>query len=117
VVLAEELPDILDRVQLGRIGRQRQQAEVVGHLQLAARLVPAGAVERDDGVRARRDLAADLGEVLIHGVAVGDRRHQAGLHTADRADGTEQVGPAVALVARRGRTATLVGPHPRQVPC
>lgn len=72
VVLAQELPDVLDRVQLGRIGRQRQQTDVFRNAQLAARQVPASSVERDDGVRVWRDPAADLGQMLFHGVAVGD---------------------------------------------
>jgi len=34
MVLAYELPDDLDRVQLGRVGRQRRRAEGVGYTQL-----------------------------------------------------------------------------------
>ena len=36
LVLAQVLPDILDRIEFGRIGRQLEQADVVRHLELAA---------------------------------------------------------------------------------
>ena len=57
LVGAEEGPDVLDRVQLGRIGRQVQKRDVVGHTQLAAGLVPARAIEDEHGVGAGGDLA------------------------------------------------------------
>ena len=72
--------------------------------------MPAGAVERDDGVRARRDLGADLGEVQVHRLGVDERQHEGGANPSGRADRTEQIGPVVALIARRARTAALLGP-------
>ena len=59
-VLPEELPDILDRVQLWRVWRQVKQAETGWHPQLAAELVPSGTIDDQHGVRARGDLRADL---------------------------------------------------------
>lgn len=69
--------------------------------------MPAGTVERDDGVRAVADLAADLGEMFVHGMAVGGGQDEARAHAARRADGTEQVRPVVALVAWCRRPAAL----------
>ena len=41
VVLAQQLPDVLDQVQLGAVRRQRQQGKVVGNDQLAPPCQPA----------------------------------------------------------------------------
>ena len=46
-VLAKKLPDVLDRVQFGGLGRQRQQREVFRYAQLACGM-PAGLVEYDN---------------------------------------------------------------------
>ncbi len=46
-------------VQLGRPGRQEEQGDVLGALELAGG-VPAGAVEQQDGMGAGRDPAGDL---------------------------------------------------------
>ena len=51
-VVAQELPDVLDRVELGRAGRQRQKGDVVRHDQPAGD-VPAGLIEQEDGMGAR----------------------------------------------------------------
>lgn len=46
---AQELPDILDRVQFGSAGRQEDQADVARHFELGRRM-PSGAIEQDDGM-------------------------------------------------------------------
>src|SRR5215212_896552 len=109
-VAAEVLPHILHGVQFGRVGRQRQQGEVVGHDQAAALLVPTGAVAQDDGVRAGGDAAADLGEVQARGLGVDLRQHEGGADAAGRAGGAEEPGPSVAAVARGARTRAPPGP-------
>jgi transcriptional regulator with XRE-family HTH domain len=109
-VAAEVLPHILHGVQFRRVGRQRQQGEVVGHDQAAALLVPAGAVAQDDGVRAGGDAAADLGEVQARSLGVDLRQHEGGADAAGRAGGAEEPGPSVAAVARGARTRAPPGP-------
>src|SRR6185437_3121045 len=44
-VVADELPDVFDRVELGRLRRQRHQGDIVGDDELG-RKVPAGVIER-----------------------------------------------------------------------
>jgi hypothetical protein len=113
LVLAQVLPDILDRVhrapsrsliamgtQLGAVRRQRQEGEVVGNGQVR-RAMPAGTVEDEDGVGIWCDVAADLGEVQAHGLGVGARQDEPGPDRPLGADGTEQVGPRIAAVAWR----------------
>jgi hypothetical protein len=60
------------------------------------------------------DLAADLGGMLVHRVAIGGGQDEARTHASRRTDRAEQVGPAVALVARRRRSTALVGPDAGQ---
>src|SRR5690349_12007160 len=113
LVLAQVLPDVLDRVQLGRVGRERQQGEVPGDGEVAG-AVPPGAVEHAHAVRPGRDRAADLDEVQAGGRRVGVGQDQGGADGPLRADRAEQVGPRVATVAGRPRPGAAARPHPGQ---
>lgn len=114
VVLAQELPDVLHRVQFGRIGRRMKKAYVFWDPQLAARLMPSGSIKEQDGVTALRHLAADLLEMQVHRVGIGIRQDQGCADIAARTDSAEYIGPLTALVARRGRTAAALGPDAGQ---
>ncbi len=72
VGLSQELPEVLDRVQLGRSRGKEEQGDVVRHLQLAGG-VPSGAIEQEDGVGVGYDVAGDLRQMGLHGVDVGPR--------------------------------------------
>lgn len=76
-VVTHELPDSLDLVEFGRMGRQRQHGDGVGDHEVAGD-VPARAIEDQRGVRPRINGAADLGDVLVHGRGVATGHHQAG---------------------------------------
>ena len=106
---AEELPDVLDGVQFGSVGRQLEEGDVRRHDQLAA-AVPACAVEHKHRVRAGRHGAGDLSEMGVHRLGVGKGQHEAGRRAAGRADGTEDVGPLVSGVARRARPRAALRP-------
>ena len=103
--LLEIEPDALDGVQLGRVGRQEDEGEIGWDAQASAG-VPAGAVEDDEGMGARRHRVGELIEHQLHGGGVGDRQDQRDARVADRADGAEQVHQFVAEVAPATR------PHP-----
>ncbi len=53
-VIAHELPDVLDRIELGRFRRQRQERDVVWDGK-PLRDMPSRLIEDEDSVRARRD--------------------------------------------------------------
>lgn len=110
-VVAHELPDVLDGVQFGRVGRQEEQRDILRDDELG-RGVPAGAVQNEDGMGAGIDCRRDLGQMLVHraGVAVG--QHEARALALLWTDRPEDVGPHRALVlgCRRPRAAT--GPAP-----
>jgi hypothetical protein len=76
-VLPQELPDVLDRIEFWRIGRQVQQADVVGYAQCASQLMPSGTIEQHDGVRARCDVGADLGPMELIASALASGRTSA----------------------------------------
>jgi len=72
--------------------------------------MPACAVQRHNGMSAWRDVTTDLGEMQVHPFCVGIGKNETGCEPAFGADRAEQIGPVVALVARRGGTAAALGP-------
>ena len=55
-ICAQELPDILDRVQFGSTGRQKDQADIAGELQFTGGM-PSCAIEQHDGMGTAGDVA------------------------------------------------------------
>src|SRR5215213_4178411 len=108
-VAAQELPDILDRVEFGASGRQRQEGDVVWNVQLPGG-VPAGLIEQEDGMGARGDSLCDLGEVEVHGGSVAAGHDHGGGLTLPRADGAEEIGRPGALILGRGGPGAAPGP-------
>ena len=106
-------PDLLDRVRLRGVGRQPQQADVLGDAQ-PGRGVPARPVQHEHGVGALGDTAPDLGQVRVHGLDVDVRQHDGRAHAALRADRAEQPGPGVAAVAQGARQRAPLGPNAGQ---
>ena len=88
VVLAQILPDVLDRVEFGGVGRQTEERDVVWWCEGMAG-VPAGAVEHEYGMSAWSHRAADLAQMEVHGFAVGVGHHQGSANGAFGADSTE----------------------------
>lgn len=99
-VLPHELPDGFDRVELRRLGGQRDDGDVLRHLE-PARDMPAGLVEEEDGVSAWRDRLRDLGEVERHRLARAAGEDEPGALAICRADRAEDVGGLRALILRR----------------
>jgi len=96
-VLAEILPDVLDRVQLGRSRRQEDRRDVFWRVELACRM-PSGAIEQQDGVGALSDITGDLVEVKLHHVGVRVGQSESRSDTASRTDRAKQISVVVALV-------------------
>ena len=99
-VVAHELPHVLDRVEFGRTGRQRQQGDVGRHDELPSG-VPAGLIEDQHGVGAGGDGLGDLFEVQGHRLSGAAGHDEAGAGAACGADRAEDVGGGRALVLRR----------------
>ncbi len=57
-------------------------------------------------------MAADLVEMKLHGLRVGEGQRQPGCYATRRADGAEQIGALVALVGRLTGPRAAPGPLP-----
>jgi hypothetical protein len=99
-VVADELPDVFDRVEFGRFGRQRHQGDVVGDVELAGE-VPAGLIEQQHGMGTRRHHLGDFGQMQRHRSGVAAWQDEAGSAPLGRADRAEDIGRAGALIVRR----------------
>jgi hypothetical protein len=74
--------------------------------------VPPRAVHEQHRVRPGGDMAADLVEMELHGVGVGQRQSERCAFCVSRTDGAEEVGAFIALVGRLTRPRTAAGPLP-----
>jgi hypothetical protein len=68
-LVAQELPDALLRVELRTFRRQRDQGDVRRHNTPAGEM-PAGPIDEQRGVSARRNLCGDFGQMQVHGFGV-----------------------------------------------
>ena len=68
-IVAHELPDVLDRIELGRFRRQRQERDVVWD-EKPLRDMPSRLIKKKHGVRAGRDCKRDFLQMQGHGLAV-----------------------------------------------
>ena len=97
------------RVQFRAFRRQRDQGDV-GRNDEPARKMPAGLIDEQRGVRARRDLGGDFGQVQVHrlGVASGhDKGCALAVLGADRA---EDIGGGGSLIFGSAWTGAALGP-------
>ena len=70
----------------------------------------AGAVEDEGGVCAGTDLTTDLGEMQCQRFVVGGRQNKGCGGAPLRTSGAEDVGPFIALIARRARARSPLSP-------
>jgi hypothetical protein len=113
-VIADELPDVLLRVQFRGAGRQRQQRDIGGHLQSAGH-VPAGLIQDHHRMCAWRHRGADLLEMSLHGGGIAPGHDQAGAFAFGRANGTEDIGRDCALVVGSPGARAASGPSAGQL--
>jgi hypothetical protein len=113
-VVAHELPDIFDRVEFGAFGRQRDDADVCRHFQLAGH-VPARLIHEHDCVSTHRDSERYLGKMERHGFRVAEGQHQPCALAELRADRTKDVDRLRPLVLGRRRSRPTPRPAPREL--
>ena len=90
-VVAHELPDVFDRVQLWTFCRQRDDAEIVGHDELASRM-PTGLIHQHDRMSPGGDHERYLGQVQRHGFGIAKGQHQPCALALFRADRAKDIG-------------------------
>lgn len=113
-VVAHELPDVFDRVQLGTFGRQSDDADIGRHIQLAGH-VPTSLIHQDDRVSAGRDGERYLGQMQGHGFGIAEGQDQPCALAVIRADRAEDVGRFRPLVLWCRWTRPASGPTPRDL--
>ena len=99
-VVAHELPDIFDRVQLRAFGRQRQEGDIFRHDEPAGEM-PPGLVEQQKRVLAWRNFSGDLGKMQTHRFTVAAGQDERRALAFGRTDSAEDVGRGGALISRR----------------
>ena len=108
-VVAHELPDVFDWIELGAFWRQRNDSDVGRHDE-APRQVPASLIDQEDGVSRGRDRFGDLCKMQVHRLAVASRQDQGRALAFLGTDRAEDVGGSCPLVARSARAAAPLGP-------
>src|SRR5262249_9687744 len=108
-VVAHELPDVLDRVELWALRRQ-QNAGDIGRHEDAGGPVPAGWSVQEGGVGSGRDGCGDPGEVPAHRLGVAGRHDQGCTLALLRAGCPEDVGGSGPLVPRCAWPGAALGP-------
>src|SRR3546814_4087934 len=90
----------LDRVEFGAFGRQGDDADIVGNVELASH-VPARLIHQHDRVSTGGDGERYLGEMQRHGFGIAERQHQPCAFALLRADRTKDIGRFGPLIFRR----------------
>ena len=113
-VVAHELPDIFDRVEFGAFGRQHDDADVCGYIELSGH-VPAGLIHQHDRVSAGSNGQRYLHKMQIHGFGIAEGQDQTGALAQPRADRAEDVGRFRSLILRRRWPCPASRPAPRDL--
>jgi hypothetical protein len=108
-IVADKLPEVLDRIEFGELGGQRHEGDVRWHEEFR-RKMPSGLVEQDCGMGAGRDGGGNLGEMKVHRVGIAFRQHQPGALAVLGADRTENISRCRALIAGSDRPRSAQGP-------
>ena len=99
-VVAQELPDVLDWIELGASGREGDERQIVRDIELAGGM-PSRPIEKEDGVTPRRNILGDFIQMQLHRLGIALRQDQADRLAFLRTDRAEDIGRGGALVARR----------------
>jgi len=113
-VVAQKLPDVLDRVQFGRSIWQQHQREIVWHDEILG-AVPSGPVHQQDPRGSGRHGLCDLGQVQAHGLRVASGQHQGRALALLRADRSEDGDRTRPLIMRGAGPGSSSGPAARDL--
>lgn len=98
-VVAHELPDIFDWIKFGALGRQRDDADVIGHQQRVGRM-PTGLIHEQHGMGSWRYGPSDFVKMQVHRFGIAERQDKPCALTQGRADRAEDVGRRGTLIVR-----------------
>ena len=81
-VVAQELPDVFDRIEFGTLRRQRDESDVLRHDE-AARQMPTGLIEQ------KRGMSANFGKMQVHRLSVAGGQNKRRALAVAWADGAK----------------------------
>ncbi len=113
-VVAHILPNVLDRIELRRFGRKRNECDVFGYIQLRGD-VPAGLIHEQHGMGSWLHGECDLVEMQFHRLGVARRQDETGRLAERRADSAEDIGRGGSLIFQGKRSCAAFGPPPRDL--
>jgi hypothetical protein len=99
-VVAQELPDVLNGVELGTFWRQGNESDVLRYGELG-RQMPTGLIEQQRSMPARRNLFCDFSKMQVHRLSVAGGQNKRRALAVAWADGAKDIGRGSALIARR----------------
>jgi hypothetical protein len=108
-VVTHVLPDILDRVEFRAFRRQRDDADVGWHHEVAGEM-PAGLVEEQHGVGSRCHLSGNFSEMEVHGLCVAGGQDEGCAFAVLGTDRSEDVGRGGALIVGRAGARPALRP-------
>jgi hypothetical protein len=77
--------------------------------------MPAGLIDEQRGVRARRDLGGDFGQVQVHRLSVASGHDEGCAFAVLGADRAEDISGGGSLIVGSARARTALGPTPRDL--
>ena len=108
-IIAHVLPDVLDGIELGRLGRQRDGRDVFGHAELRGDM-PPGLIHEQNSVSAGLDGKRDLLEMQLHGLGVAKWQDETGRLAECGTDSAEDIGRGGSLIFQGERSRSAFGP-------
>jgi hypothetical protein len=109
------LPDIFERVQFVRSGRQEDGSDIVRHVEIGHG-VPPGAAHEQHGLRTWSHMAADLVEVELLGVGISMGKRESSSFATGRTDRAEEEGALASLIGWRSSGERKWATQPRPAP-
>lgn len=113
-VLADELPDILDRIELRGARRQGEDSDIGRNDQFVGG-VPSRLIHHEYGMGAGRYLGGDFLQVPLHGLGIAAGQDEGGTDASLGTDGAEDVDRLGALVLERDGTRAASSPASRDL--
>ena len=113
-VIAHELPNIFMGVQFRGSGRQRQEGDVLGNVEIG-RCMPPGLIDENYSVGTGADFTTDDGEMGVHCMCVAVRHDESGTLAFCGTDRAKNIGPLGSLIVRRTGSGSTFGPPSRDL--
>ena len=105
------MPDVFNRVQFGTFGRQRDDADVFGNVELVGQM-PSSLIHQHNCVRTGRDGERYFRKMQRHGCGIAERQHKRCTLAVFGADRAKDVGRFRPLILWRRWSRPASGPAP-----